>query len=55
MKQTTQSKNFTWPQQQSQYFLHTQAAVRPLSQSKVSLSAVVTALALHVGFAPTLA
>lgn len=33
----------------------TQAAVRPLSQSEVSLPAVVAALALHVGFAPTLA
>lgn len=33
----------------------TQATVRPLSQSEVSLSAVVAALALHVGFAPTLA
>lgn len=33
----------------------TQAALRPLSQAVVSLSAVVAALALHQGFAATLA
>lgn len=33
----------------------TQAAVRPLSQTEVAPSAVVAALALHIGFAPTLA